>query len=155
MPVGEPELDGLRALAHAALGMIGDPRRGNGSALGRAVALEDDHAQVFPVLLQCRRQVRAGTDHQVEPAAQLLVDAAEDQPARPVGQVTRDPARPVEGLVPTLALDLALQPQPEQLEQLRHEDHRRDLLLAQRVEDDARRCGFGRRGCARRSSCRT
>ena len=64
------------------------------------------------------------------PGADPHIASREDAPARPVGQVARDAPSAVEGLLATLPLDFALEPHPEQLEQLRHEHHRRHALFA-------------------------
>ena len=109
-----------------------------GAGLGRAVALQDHDAEVLPALLEGRRQERAGRDEQPELAAELRVDAPEQQAPDAIGQVAGDAAQAVERRRPAALVDLALDGAPEQVEDLRDDDHRRHPVVAQRIEDDPR-----------------
>ena len=59
---------------------------------------------------------------------------APDRDREPPG----DAAQPLERLGPAALRDLALDGAPEQVEDLGHDDHARDPMVAQRVEDDPR-----------------
>ena len=63
---------------------------------------------------------------------------AEQDAAGGVGQPAGDRPEPLELLRLPLPLDLALDRAPEQVEHLRDEQHRRDPVLAEAVEDDPR-----------------
>ncbi len=64
------------------------------------------------------------------------MDPAEEQAPGRHRQATGDrPGAPELGRLP-LSLDLALDGRPEELEQLRHQDHRRRPMVADRLEDD-------------------
>src|SRR5436305_736480 len=82
--------------AAAAFWVVVDPRRGDRAALGRAVALQDDDAQVLPALLQRGRQICTGADHQRQRAAELLVNPRENPPSSPVGKMPSDAPRSIE-----------------------------------------------------------
>ena len=94
--------------------------------------------EVLPALLEGRRQERAARDEQAEVAAELAVDAAEDAPPDAHRQVPGDAAQSIEGGGLAALLDLARDGAPEQVEDLRDDDHRGDLVVAQGIEDDAR-----------------
>src|SRR6185369_923441 len=81
--LGDAHLDALGWLADRAEAVVVQPRAAARPGLGRAIALEDGHAEVLPGLLESRRQECTGRQEQSEVAAQLLVDAAEQ--ARPPG----------------------------------------------------------------------
>ena len=69
-------------------------------------------------------------------AAELLVDAAEQEPPDRERQVARDAPEPFDRRGAAALGDLALDRAPEQVEHLGHHDHARDPMVAQGVEDD-------------------
>src|SRR5437870_640489 len=79
-----------------------------------------------------------GAHEQVETATEARVDASEQNPAQAIGKSTRDPSQPIERGRPTGLLDLPLDRAPEQIEDLRDDDHRGHAMLANRLEDHAR-----------------
>ena len=113
-------------------------RRAGGAALGGAVALHDDDAEVLPGLLQRRRQERCGAHEQAEPAAELTVDAAEQDPADGVGEMAGDPAQALPARPSAGPVDLPLDRAPEQLQDLGHDQHRRHVVIPDGLEDDPR-----------------
>ena len=66
------------------------------------------------------------------------MDAAEDEPAQPVGQASGDAPGALEALRLAAPLDLPREDGPEELQDLRRHDHGRGAQLAQGLEDDAR-----------------
>ena len=96
--VGEPHLDPRRWAADRADAVIVEGRAAAGPGLGRAVALEDRDAEVLPALLERRRQEGAGRQEEPEVAAQLGVDAAEEEPPPQArGQVAGERTQAIEG----------------------------------------------------------
>ena len=69
-------------------------------------------------------------------AAELLVDAAEQEPPDRERQAARDAPEPIDRRGAAALGDLALDRAPEQVEHLGHDDHARDPMVAQGVEDD-------------------
>ena len=136
--VGDPHPDRLRRPADAARRMVGHRGAAAGRRLGRAIALEHDHAHVLPRLLEGRRQERPGTREQPQAAAEPPVDVAEQESPRPHRQPARDPPQALEHRRPALLCDLAFDRAPEQVEQLGHQQHRRDPVVVERLEDDPR-----------------
>ena len=110
---------------------------------------------VLPGDLQVRRQVGAGRDEQAQLAAQLGVELAEDEPAqRGRGGAGRCDGRRSNRRRLAALLDLAGQGAPEELQDLRRQDHRGDAELTQRLEDDARVARAHVERPRRRSRCR-
>ena len=89
-------------------------------------------------LLERRRQERPGRQEQPELAAELLVDAPEQARPEAHRQAAGDRAQAVERRLAAALGDLALDRAPEQVEDLRHDDHRGHPVVAQRIEDHAR-----------------
>ena len=136
--VGDAHLDALRRPPHGAEAVVVQPGAAAGPGLGRAVALDDRHAEVLPGLLEGRRQERAGRQEQPELPAELLVDAPEQARSQAHRQVPGEAAQARErGLAAALG-DLALDGAPEQVEDLRDDHHRGHPVVAQGVEDDPR-----------------
>ena len=136
--VGDPHLDAVRRPPDRPEAVVVEPGAAAGPGLGRAVALEDRHAEVLPALLERRRQERAGRQEEPEVAAELAVDAAEQARPDRHREVPGDRAEPGERGLAAALDDLAVEGAPEQVEDLRDDDHRGDPVVAQRVEDDPR-----------------
>ena len=71
-------------------------------------------------------------------AAQLCMDAPEQEPANRERQVAGDAPQPIDRRPAAALVDLAFDGTPEEVQDLRHDDHRGHPVLAQRVEDDPR-----------------
>src|SRR5439155_8805349 len=102
---GDPHRDALGRAADRAEPVILEGRARAGTGLGRAVALEDDHAEVLPGLLDGRRQEGARRDEEPEVAAELAVDRPEDQAPQAERQPTGDRSKPIECLAPAGLVD--------------------------------------------------
>src|SRR5262249_44065196 len=136
--VGDPHLDPLRWPPDRPEPVVVEGRAAAGPRLGGAIALEDRDAEVFPRLLERRWQERAGREEQPEMTAELPVHAPEQRGPPAHRQTPRDRPQPGErGLAMGLA-DLALDGAPEEVEDLRYDDHRGDLVIPQGVEDHPR-----------------
>ena len=110
-----------------------------GPGLGRAVALEDGDAEVLPGLLEGRRQEGARRQEQPEVRHRAAGGCSGTAAAgAAIGSRRAIAAQPLEGRAAAALLDLALDGAPEQVEHLGDDDHARDPVLAQRVEDDPR-----------------
>ena len=136
--VGQPHLDARRRAAHGAQAVILEGRGRTRAGLGRAVALEDGDAHVLPGLLQRGREECAGRHEDPERTPELRMDLPEQDAACRHRQATPDRPEPVEQRSPAGLLDLALDRAPEQVEHLGHDDHRRDAMRAERIEDHPR-----------------
>ncbi len=101
---------------------------GDGGALGRAVALDDDDPERLPGELEIGRQGRAATGDRPELPAEALEDRPEEETPDGDRQAEGDPADPVEPVEPALARRLGLDPVHQELEQLGHHgDHRHPI----------------------------
>ena len=109
-----------------------------GPGLRGTVALQHGDADVLPGRLERGRQERPGRQEQPEVAAELGVEAGEQPTADRVRQASGDGAQSLDDRRPAALVDLALDGAPEQVEDLRDDDHARDPVLAQGVEDDPR-----------------
>ncbi len=136
--VAEAQLDPGRWPPDRPGTVVVERRAGPGPGLGRAVALQHGDPEVLPALLEGRRQERAGREEQPEVPAELGMDAREQASPQRERQVPGDAPQAVDERRPAALLDLAFDGAPEQVEDLRDDDHRRHPVIAQRIEDHPR-----------------
>ena len=128
--VGDLHLDARERRADRAETVEPEAIEGDaGRALGSPVSLDDLDSELAPRLAE-RGIERGAAGHDVaETAAELTVDAEEDEPPQTHGEPPRDPPEPVEELFLALRLGAPLDRQHERLHDRGGDEHHRDLAL--------------------------
>ncbi len=107
-------------------------------ALGGAVTLQDIDAEVAPGLAERGIERGAARDDVAEPAAELLVDAGEEDASQAHGQSPRDLAQLREELCLSLLLGLPLDAEEDGAHRSGRDEDHRDLAFLERAADDRR-----------------